>query len=247
MSHLTERAILELRDGFMVDADARAHLGECEMCRTALEEAEVCATDIASTLTDLDERFEVDSAHEVVRARLAERETAAGQSREPRVRTSFWTLGRAATFLLVTTGGLSALPGSPLREFISGRGSQSPASSTLAPSVSGEPVGMRMIVEDGPVVVELDQVPTGTSIEVRWVTGPAVTVLGAQGSSFTSAQGRVQATITSGPVTIEFPESISAASLVVNGRIYLQRSAGYESTSVPVVERDANRIRFIVP
>ena len=37
MSHLTESAILELRDGVPVDADVRAHLGECEMCRTALK------------------------------------------------------------------------------------------------------------------------------------------------------------------------------------------------------------------
>ena len=247
MSHLTESAILELRDGVPVDADVRAHLGECEMCRTALEEAEARATDIASALTDLDERFDVESAREAVRARLEEREATAGQSREPRVRTSFWTLGRAATFLLLATGGLSALPGSPLREFITGRGPQAPAPRVLAPALSGEPVGMRMIVEDRPVVVELHRVPSGTSIEVRWVTGPAVTVLGARGSSFTSAQGRVRATITGGPVTIEFPESISAASLAVNGRMYLQRSAGGESLTVPAVERDADRIRFIVP
>ena len=247
MSHLTERAILELRDGVPVDADARAHLGGCEMCRTALEEAEARAADIASALTDLDERFDVESAREAVRARLAKHEAGAGQRREPSVRTSFWTLGRAATFLLLTTGALSALPGSPLREFIRGREPQAPAPSELAPAVSVEPVGMRVIVEDGPVVVELDQVPSGTSIEVRWVAGPAVTVLGAPGSSFTSAEGRVRATITGGPVTIELPESISAASVTVNGRMYLQRSAGGESVSGPVVERDADRIRFIVP
>ena len=40
MSHLTERTILELRDGVPVDADASAHLDECAVCRTALEEAE---------------------------------------------------------------------------------------------------------------------------------------------------------------------------------------------------------------
>ena len=247
MSHLTERAILELRDGVPVDADARAHLGTCEMCRTALAEAEARAADIASALTDLDERFDVASARAAVRARLAKREAAAGQRREPRVRTSFWTLGRAATFLLLTTGALSALPGSPLREFISGREPQAPAPSALAPAVSVEPVGMRMIIEDGPLVVELDQVPSGTTIEVLWVAGPAVTVLGARGSSFTSAEGRVRATITGGPVTVELPESISAVSLAVNGRMYLQRSAGGETVSGPVVGRDADRIRFIVP
>ena len=62
MSHLTERAILELRDGVPVDADARAHLGRCDMCRTALEEAEARAADLPSAPTDLDERFDGASA-----------------------------------------------------------------------------------------------------------------------------------------------------------------------------------------
>ena len=69
MSHLTERTILELRDGVPVDADASAHLDECAVCRTALEEAEARSVDIASALTDLDEGFDVASAREAVAAR----------------------------------------------------------------------------------------------------------------------------------------------------------------------------------
>ena len=141
MNHLTERAILELRDGVAVDAFARAHLDQCATCQTELEEAQARAAAIASALTDLDERFDVESARGAVRARLANGEAAAGltngqtsgqaseqtrghtdgETREPKVRAPFWTLGRAATFLLLTTGALSALPGSPLREFIGGR------------------------------------------------------------------------------------------------------------------------------
>ena len=247
MTHVTERVILELRDDVPVDADARAHLDECVMCRTLLEEAEARATDIATELTDLDERFNLESAREAVRARFAKRATSGARSREPKAPRSFWTLGRAAAFLLLTTGALSALPGSPVREFIRGRGPQAPAPSVLAPKVSVEPVGMRMIVEDGPVVVELDEVPSGTTIDVRWVAGSSVAVRGAPGSSFTSAERRLRATITGGPVTIELPESISAASVAVNGRIYLRRWAGVDSVPGPVDERDADRIRFIVP
>ena len=73
MSHLTERTILELRDGVPVDADASAHLDECAVCRTALEEAEARSVDIASALTDLDEGFDVASAREAVATRLAGR------------------------------------------------------------------------------------------------------------------------------------------------------------------------------
>ena len=99
MSHLTERTILELRDGVPVDADASAHLDECAVCRTALEEAEARSVDIASALTDLDEGFDVASAREAVAARLAGRATTAGGGRRPSARAPFWTLGRAATFL----------------------------------------------------------------------------------------------------------------------------------------------------
>jgi hypothetical protein len=246
MSHLTERAIVELRDGVDVHADARAHLDECAACRAALEDAEARSVDIATALTDLDERFDVESARRAVRARLAKGVTSVGRSRGRKAPRSFWTLGRAAAFLLLTTGALSALPGSPVREFIRGRGPP-PAPSALAPALSVEPVGIRMIVEDGPVVVELDQVPSGTAIEVRWVAGPAVAVRAAPGSSFSSAEGRVRATIVGGPVTVELPESIDEVSLTVNGRMYLRRSAGSEDVPGPVNERDAERIRFIVP
>ena len=247
MSHLTERAIVELRDGTLVVGDARAHLDECETCQTALAESQVRAVEIVSALTLLDEEFDVEAARNAVRARLLRGETPAKQRRDPSPRASFWTLGRAATFLLVTTGALSALPGSPLREFVSGRESVAPIPSALAPAESAEPVSMRMIVEDGAVNVELEQVPSGTSIEVRWLPVQAVTVLAAAGSSFTSAAGQVRAAITGGPVTIELPQSASDVSLAVNGRIYLRRSAGGDNVSGPVDEEDADRIRFIVP
>lgn len=245
MSHLTERTILELRDGVPVDADASAHLDECAVCRTALEEAEARSVDIASALTDLDEGFDVASAREAVAARLAGRATTAGGGRQPSARAPFWTLGRAATFLLLTTGALSALPGSPVRDFISSRSLDPPAPSALMPAPI-EPVGMRMSVQDGPVIVELDQVPPGTSIEVLLVPGSSVAVRAAPGSSFSSAQGRMQATIVGGPVTVEFPDAIDEVSLTVNGRTYLSRKDGNLLFGF-APEQDPEGTRFIVP
>lgn len=244
MSHLTERAIVELRDGVPVDADASAHLEECALCRTALEEAEARSADIATALTDLDERFDVESARRAVRARLANGATSGERSSRHKAPSSFWTLGRVATFLLLTTGALSALPGSPVREFIRGRGPQASLPGER-PAAAVEPVGMRMAVQDGPVVVELDQVPLGTSIEVIFVAGSSVAVRSAPGSSFSSAQGRVQATIVGGPVTVELPESIDEVSLTVNGRMYLSRVGGHNLFGSPP-EPDSERIRFIV-
>ena len=109
-----------------------------------------------------------------------------------------------------------------------------------------EPVGMRMSVQDGPVIVELDQLPPGTSIEVLLVPGSSVAVRAAPGSSFSSTQGRVQATIVGGPVTVEFPDTIDEVSLTVNGRTYLSRKDGNLLCGFPP-EQDREGIRFIVP
>ncbi len=244
--HLSERAIVELRDGALLDADSGIHLDGCEVCRNALEEAKGRADTIGAALAELEEPFDVGTAREAVRARLAGGRSTTGPGRDEKRSPSFWTLGRAATFLLVTTGALSALPGSPVRDWIGGPPPQLFAPSEMVRTMAVEPVGMRMTVEDGPVVVRLDQVPSGTVIEVRWLAEPSLAVRAAPGSSFTSAEGRVQATIAGGPVSVELPGSIDEASLTVNGRVYLRGAPGGLDVTGPVDARDTETIRFIV-
>ena len=251
MSHLDERAILELRDGVPVDAEARTHLDACPDCQAALRLASDRATEIEQTLAELDEEFDVEAAREAVRLRVA---VARGPVKPPslpgRSHSFAWPLGRAATFLLLTAGALSALPGSPVRSWWTNPG---PTAPTAEVPTGGElqraapRAGGRVTVSGGPIDVVLDGVDAGTMVEVVWVEGSAVAVYSAPGSDFTYSGGRVEATISGGPVTVELPRAVHPATLLVNGRTYLVSSAASLDLPGPVESQDTSGLRFVVP
>lgn len=131
-------------------------------------------------------------------------------------------LGRAAVLVLIGAGALSALPG-PFngwipRVFSGGSPLATPVSP--APEPPGQ-VGGRMEVVNGPVLVRLENVVPGTVIDVRRVAGRAVGVLAATGSEFSYGSGEVRAAVVAGPVTVELPDGVVPATLVVNGATYL--------------------------
>ncbi len=163
-----------------------------------------------------------------------------------------WTLrwlGRAAALVVVGAGAASALPG-PFhgwipRVFAGGEPSQAP---TPAVAPSGVEVGGRMATGDGPVVVRLDGVPSGTRIDVRRVDGSTVGVLAGTGSAFAYASGEVRATVAAGPVTVELPEGLESATLVVNGATYLVVDAAGMDVRGPRADSGAgNLATFRVP
>ena len=78
-----------------------------------------------------------------------------------------------------------------------------------------------MEVVSGPVVVRLEDVVPGTVIDVRRVAGRAVGVLAATGSEFSYGSGEVRAAVVAGPVTVELPDGVVPATLIVNGATYL--------------------------
>ena len=248
MSHLTERAILELRDGVPGSAESRTHLDACSECQAALLVAEDRAEEIGTALADLDETFDVETARLSVRARLGGDGRGEGPGDAEVVlnaarRLSFsWPLGRAATLLLLTAGAASALPGSPVRRWIVG-----PELTTEAVTQPTARAGGRVTIDAGPIEVALDGVSAGTTVEVVWVAGSAVAVYSAPGSAFSYGEGRIEATISGGPVTVELPEAILPASLTVNGNIYLRSSSAGLEISGPVREQSDDRIRFMVP
>ncbi|MDE0475698.1 MAG: hypothetical protein OXI50_14155 [Gammaproteobacteria bacterium] len=147
--------------------------------------------------------------------------------RGTRLRGSVWSvrwLGRAAVLVLIGAGALSALPG-PFngwipRVFSGGSPLATPISPAPEPGPPGQ-VGGRMEVVDGPVLVRLENVVPGTVIDVRRVAGRAVGVLAATGSEFSYGSGEVRAAVVAGPVTVELPDGVVPATLIVNGATYL--------------------------
>lgn len=248
MNHLDERAIHELRDGALLDADARAHMEHCEVCQAALADAEARAASIDQALSRLDQAFDLESAKEAVRARMEAGKSGASSGGSDGWWSGGWTLGKAAALVLLAAGGAAALPGSPIRSWLAEPEPRPEAVfEALEPITVTERVGGRMTVGEGPLVVALDGVAPGTEVEVAWVEGSAVTVQAASGTAFSYAADRVQATIAGGPVTVHMPRSADPVSLVVNGRTYLTGGAEGFTTEVATEARTDARVRFRVP
>ena len=173
-------------------------------------------------------------------------------ARRPRVRggaRTLWWLGRAAVLVLIGAGALSALPG-PFNGWIPRMFSGAPpldAPSATAPEPPGQ-VGGRMEVAGGPVVVRLETVPPGTVIDVRRGAGQAVGVLAGTGSEFAYGGGEVRASVVAGPVTVELPEGVVPATLIVNGGVYLVvNTAGMEVPGPVEAAGEGSLVTFQVP
>ncbi len=241
MIHLTEGMILAVRDREPVADEVLAHLNECAACARALEDARSRAEAVEQALAAL-------TVPRVVPIGRGRRDVVRGT----RTRGAVWTLGwlgRAAVLVLVGAGALSALPGRfngwiP-RVFTGGAAPAPP--STSAPELPGQ-VGGRMEVVSGPVVVRLENVVPGTVIDVRRVAGRAVGVLAATGSEFSYGSGEVQAAVVAGPVTVELPEGVVPATLIVNGASYLVvDAAGMEVTGPATAAAGETLVTFQVP
>ncbi|MDE0075220.1 MAG: hypothetical protein OXR82_11350 [Gammaproteobacteria bacterium] len=169
-----------------------------------------------------------------------------------RARRSVWSvrwLGRAAVLVLIAAGALSALPG-PFNGWIprvfSG-GSPLATPIAPAPEPAGQ-VGGRMEVVSGPVLVHLENVVPGTVIDVRRVAGRAVGVLAATGSEFSYGSGEVRAAVVAGPVTVELPDGVVPATLIVNGATYLVVDAvGMEVPGPATAAVGESLVTFQVP
>ncbi len=268
MIHLTEGMILAVRDREPVADEVLAHLDECAACARALEEARSRAEAVEQALSALTVPLKMDARAEGVSLAepggVAEKAAGTGARVVPighgrgdavrgtrtrgTVRTLRW-LGRAAVLVLIGAGALSALPG-PFNGWIPRvfTGAPPPAPpSTSAPALPGQ-VGGRMEVVSGPVTVRLENVVPGTVVDVRRVAGRAVGVLAATGSEFSYGSGEVRAAVVAGPVTVELPDGVVPATLVVNGATYLVvDAAGMEVAGPATAASGEDLVTFEVP
>jgi hypothetical protein len=163
-----------------------------------------------------------------------------------------WARAAGLVLFLATAGALAAMPRSPLRRWA--RAITHPAPPAMTPAVTGpeptgptaaaETTGVRLNVAAGPVRVALQGVADGTEVEVRWVAGSEAAIYAVVGSHFTSAAGRLEARPAPGPVRIELPRSAMPATVEVEGRTWLSRTATGLSVAGPVVRRDADVVVF---
>jgi len=255
--HMPEERLVSLRDG-TDDAEGLAHLDACAACRDALEALRLRAAAVSAALGALDAGWDTEAARARVRQRVAE--AAAARAGTPSVvrRRSLFTvasLSRAAGILLVTAAAASALPGSPVRRWLTERiGSEPVAATAPAPAeqaptaaTASETTGVRVSVPAGPLSVVLRDVAAGSEVRVVLVPGTEAAVYAPAGSRFTSATGRVEARVAPGEVRVELPRGVESVSLEVGGRIYLRSSGEGLDVPGPVTSRSDDEIVFRIP
>jgi hypothetical protein len=247
MTHLDEGTIVSLRDREWAPDEARHHLESCTGCESAVHEAEQRAAQIERSLASL-ENPEIDL--EAARARIRARVDARTE-RNIRGGARWWTghLGRAAAVLLIATGAVSALPGSPVRSWIAGPEEPTHVVPAAATETFQEAVtsGVAVPVPAGGIRVVLSSLGPVGPIEVVWVDEATARVDAPAGSRFTYGEGRVEAMVAGGPVRIELPRAGAAVAIEVDGQTYLTRSGAQLQLTGPVGERSDAGILFTVP
>lgn len=247
MTHLEEATVVALRDREEASEAERRHLETCAPCSDAVSEAERRALLITEALASLDDPVvDLEDARASIRARLdraSERTLRAG---------GWWMpahLGRAAAVLLVAAGAVSALPGSPVRQWITGDDTSPAADPAIrvAPEQEAQSAGVTVPVANAGIRVLVSSLGPLDRLEVVWVEGGSARVDAPPGSRFSYAEGRVEALVAGGPVRIELPRSGASVSLEVDGVPYLTRTGDAVEVTGPVGERTDARILFVAP
>lgn len=239
MSHLDVGAITTLRDRGLVDDDVRHHAETCPVCRQALDDARERQDEVEQLLRTLDApgSLDVEAAKRKVRLRLDRKREAVYR---PRPLFSF-ALGRAAALLLVAAGVAYALPGSPLRSWLTdGDGAEGVPTSTVEGAAATAFEGVQVAVPPGGLRIALLDVAADMPMEVRWVEGGQARIAGGPGARYAVSEGRTEARVASGPIRLELPLSGAPVTVEADGLVVLTRSDAGIEISAEVLERDAD-------
>lgn len=257
MTHLDEGRLLALRDvADGSDTRAASHLAACDTCRALLDAVRRQEATISEALLSLDETWDLEAARERIRAEIAE-----GAAEEAGVvgriapRRFSWSLSRAAGLILVTAAGAAAaIPGSPVREWLTGtlsertpRSAQPAAVDAPDVATSRESAGVRLAVGTGPVRIVITGLPPATEVRVQLVPGSEAAVLAPAGARFTSGEGRIEAVTETGPVRVELPRGAVPATVEVNGRVYLRNTAEGLDDTASTWDRDGSDLVLRLP
>jgi hypothetical protein len=252
MKHLDDATLTMLRDRETADPESQAHLAACGHCASALQEAERREALVGWALAALDEPArdeftDLDTAKARVRASLDARSRQAAGSR------AWWWprhMGRAAAILLVGAGAVSALPGSPVRHWLTSPDPTDPGAAAdlgRADVQESVPAGIEVAVPSTGILISIQALGSIGDVEVIWGAPPSARVDAPAGSRFSYAEGRLEALVAGGPVRVFMPRTGAPATLEVDGRPYLVRSGERIDVTGPVGERTDDRIRFVAP
>jgi hypothetical protein len=158
----------------------------------------------------------------------------------PSVRRAHRLSGRAmavaASMVLLLAAGAWAIPGSPVRDWVSrsitavaeifGSGTPDPAAAGQD-QVGGDAAGSGVFVEplDGRVSIAVRQPGTGTLVRVS-VTDATRASVRATGGSYRVGPGSIEIVEPSGEMTIQLPGVIADARIEIDGRLVVHKRGG---------------------
>jgi len=265
MGHPDDGLIQTLLDGEVEGTEAetlRAHLESCPECRAGVEALEEASRETARALLliDTDPRLEEVKS----RAQLRDRFQAPDRQRPGTHRFfgSSLSLPKAASIALLLTGAVvTALPGSPVRRwmtqgwealtesFRTGDGQDSPQGTSGDPTAPSPEEG---IPETGASIPSLSQgveiwihdLPSEAELRVLWVDGDEAWIYAGEGTRFSREAGRLEAFGPPGAVRVEIPRNLRHVLVGLDGNVLLRKSGDEVEILGPVQQRTPSEILF---
>jgi hypothetical protein len=270
MVHPDNGTLLALQDGEVSETEAeeiREHLATCSSCRAEADALAGASRALAEALELLDSEPDTATARAKVARRFDEHLPAPdkvvsplppGSPRRERFG-SFLTLPRAASIALLLTGvTVSALPGSPVRRWLTDM-VQGPGASEREGSELGAPLapveemqedlgpGAGIPAVDGSVEIWIHDLPDDSELRVRWTDGEEAWIFAGQETRFNLQDGKLEAFSPVGPVVVEIPRGLSRVVVGLDGRVLLQKSGEEIEILGPIQERTPFEILFEAP
>ena len=179
------------------------------------------------------------------------------------------SLARAAILVLfLGVGVVTALPASPVRGWIAAGwaraadlfDSQDEAGTPVGPTEeatpstpdgsvgtqNGTPAGVRLDATPGEISIVLRGIGSGTLIVVRLVPGGEAGAFADDPATFRTAEGRIEVIGAADRVLVDLPQDAAAASIEVNGGIYLRKEGDRIDVTGPIEARTTEEIHLRV-
>lgn len=176
-----------------------------------------------------------------------------------RLRTSIFSrrltrplLARTAVVVLALGGAVaSALPGSPVRAWLAAGwelavralGPGPAPAPVVAPASTAPEAGVRVAPSAGRLRILLTS-PAGIQVLVRFTDGEVAGVYAGAGARFRTAPGLVDAAVSGPEVRVEIPRGVPAATVEVNGRVFLRKAGDRLQLLGPGADTSGAEIRF---
>lgn len=256
MGHPDSGSIQALLDGEMEGREAdelRSHVAECPACKAEKETLAAASKETARALLLLDRAPPLDSARKSIQARRR-RKVMAGPER------SLFSLPRAASIALLITGmAAAALPGSPVRRWLTqGWGDVTQegaevegARNTDDPSTAPAPerevppeTGVGITVPSEGMDISVHGLLPGAELRLLWTDGEEAWIHAGEGTRFNRTGGRLEAFSPPGDVRIEVPRSTPYMVVRLDGVMLLRKTGSDLEIMGPVLESTASEIRF---